>query len=73
MKNRIYAAPAVKGLNEYDEFSLKFEWLKMYIQFYSWCQAYGCWSPVFDILMYTVLLTMAYLYYITVYICVYKA
>ena len=33
----------------------------------------GCWSPVFDILMYTILLTIAYCAIILYIICVYKA
>ena len=30
----------------------------------------GCWSPVFDILMYTILLTIAYLYDYCIYLCI---
>ena len=40
-------------------------------KFYPGCRAQlGCWSPVFDILMYTVLLTIANLCNFCVYLCI---
>ena len=32
--------------------------------------ALGCWSLVFDILMYTILLTIAYVYDYCIYLCI---
>ena len=40
-------------------------------KFYPGCRTLlGCWSPVFDILMYTILFTIAYLYDYCIYLCI---